>query len=34
VSAAELRHIELAPTEALDLSELFADRGDDAGLAA
>jgi hypothetical protein len=34
VSAAELRHIELAPTEALDLSELFAGRGDDVGLSA
>jgi hypothetical protein len=34
VSAADLRHVELAPTEALDLSELFADRGDEGDLAA
>ena len=34
MSAADLRHVELAPTEALDLSELFAGRGDDAELAA
>jgi len=34
MSASELRHVELAPTEALDLSELFVGRGEDGPLAA
>ncbi|MBA8814514.1 hypothetical protein FB463_002787 [Frigoribacterium faeni] len=34
MTASDLRHVELAPTEAMDLSELFVDRLGHADLAA